>query len=178
MAALDGGAGQGPAWQSDLTALSRAPTFGSAVYAWIFSPGFKAITLYRLSHSVRRFGPVGKLLSNALWRWNVHSTGCYLSPLAVIGRGFLLPHAIGVVIGEGVRIGEGVTVYQHSTLGTAGHKQFGYPEVEDGVTIYAGAVLAGAILIGAKAVIGANAVVLRSVPSGATSVGVPARNVG
>ena len=177
MAALDIGARQGPAWQSDLTALSQTPNLGGAVYAWIFSPGFKAITLYRLSRSARRFGAVGKLLSNLLWRWNVRSTGCYLSPLAVIGRGFLLPHAVGVVVGEGVKIGDGVTVYQHATLGTAGNGQVGYPEVGDGATIYAGAVLAGAILIGAGSVVGANAVVLRSVPSGATSVGVPARTL-
>ena len=120
---------------------------------------------------------MGKLLSNLFWRWNVGATGCYLSPLAIIGGGFVLPHAVGVVVGEGVKIGVGVTVYQHATVGISGDKRDGYPEIGDGVTIYAGAVLAGPIVIGSNAIVGANAVVLRSVAAGTTSVGVPARTL-
>lgn len=177
MQADDGGARPGGAWRRDLQAISRRPNLGGAVYAWIFSPGFKAVTLYRCSRSIRRWGAVGKFLSNLVWRWNVGATGCYLSPFASIGQGFSLPHAVGVVIGEGVEIGDGVTVYQNVTMGVSGDKRGGYPVVHDGATIYAGAVLVGAVVIGENAVVGANSVVLRSVPAGETAVGVPARTV-
>jgi serine O-acetyltransferase len=49
-----------------------------------------------------------------------------------------------------------------------------FPIVEDGVHIYAGAVIAGGIVVGQNATIGANAVVLKDVPAGYLAVGVPA----
>ena len=104
--------------------------------------------------------------------------GCYISHHARIGDRLQLPHPVGVVIGDGVSIGADCTIFQHVTLGGA---QLGdvrsdrYPSVEDGVTLFAGAVVLGKIRIGRGATIGANAVVLSDVPNGSTAVGVPAR---
>lgn len=106
--------------------------------------------------------------------------GCYISPRAQIGARLRLPHPVGIVIGDGVVIGEGCTLYQHVTLGgrRRGDWQRGaYPIVGDGVVLFAGAVIAGAIAIGDRSVIGANAVVLEDVPPDSTAAGNPARVV-
>ena len=49
-----------------------------------------------------------------------------------------------------------------------------HPTVEDGVTIGAGARVLGPVVLGEDAQIGANAVVVKDVPAGATAVGIPA----
>ncbi|GGL18618.1 serine O-acetyltransferase [Caulobacter rhizosphaerae] len=115
------------------------------------------------------------MLSKLLWRWNVRTTGCYLSPLADIAHGLAMPHAVGVVVGEGVTIGKNVTLYQHVTLGRSRSDQPAYPKIGDNVIVYAGAIVAGGVTVGDGAVIGANAVVIRDVPAGAKAVGNPAR---
>jgi len=102
----------------------------------------------------------------------------YLSPKAQIGADLKLPHAVGIVIGEGVVLGDRVTVYQNVTLGgkVIGDQRAGnYPTVGDETTIFAGAVIVGRVHVGAKSVIGANSVVLRDVPNDATVAGIPAK---
>ena len=104
--------------------------------------------------------------------------GVYVNPKAEFSTTMRMPHPVGIVIGEGVRIGERVSIYQNVTLGGArvGDWQAGnYPEVGDDTTIFAGAVIVGAVKIGRNAVIAANAVVTKDVPDYATAAGVPAR---
>lgn len=104
--------------------------------------------------------------------------GVFLPPRQQVPLSTRFPHPTGIVIGEGVRLGERVTIYQGVTLGGArrGDWQAGnYPTIGDEVTIFAGAVIVGAVRIGDKATIGANAVVLSDVPAGHTAVGAPAR---
>lgn len=79
------------------------------------------------------------------------------------------PHPVGIVIGSEVVIGKNVTIYQNVSVGRLTQQRYdaggrNYPVIKDNVFIYAGAVLAGGITIGPNAVIGANAVVTRSVP--------------
>lgn len=104
--------------------------------------------------------------------------GLYISRDAEIKPGLSLPHPIGVVIGQGVKIGENVVIYQHVTLGGARRgdwKANNYPTIGDGTVIFSGAVIVGKINIGKNCVIGANAVVTKDIPDNATAVGVPAR---
>lgn len=162
-------------WRADLAANSRRRGFIGAVGAWFLSPGFKVVTLYRWSRKCRRFGGIGRIASQLLWRWGVSATGCYLSPLAEIGPGLSLPHAVGVVVGEGVVISTAVTLYQHVTLGRAEEGVAARPLIGPEVTIYTGAVVIGGVKIGAGAVVGANSVVLHDVPAGATVAGAPAK---
>ena len=105
-------------------------------------------------------------------------TAIDIHPGARIGRNFFIDHGF-VVIGESAEIGDDVTIYQHVTLGgtnpangIAGKR---HPTIGNGVIIGSGAQVLGPILVGDRARIGANAVVTKDVPEGATMTGIPAR---
>src|SRR5699024_12086542 len=85
---------------------------------------------------------------------------------AKIGKGLLIENGMGVVIGETCRIGDNVTIYQGVTLGGTGkEKGKRHPDIGDNVLIAAGAKVLGNIKINSNVNIGANSVVLNSVPS-------------
>jgi serine O-acetyltransferase len=97
-----------------------------------------------------------------------------------IGKGLFFPHTSGIVIGA-LSIGENATIYQGVTIG-ARELDFSYlptsrPVIGSGVTISTGAVILGEIRIGNRVRIGANSVVLNSIPDDVLAVGVPARVV-
>ena len=87
------------------------------------------------------------------------------------GRNVTLPHPYGIVIHSKTQIGNGVVIMQQVTLGGRVPGRNEAPVVEDGVYIGAGARVLGLARIGRNAVIGANSVVTRDVPAGATVVG-------
>jgi serine O-acetyltransferase len=140
-------------------------------------PGVWAVGLHRVAHWLFK----GELfflarLVNHLSRF---LTAIDIHPGAVIGRDFFIDHGF-VVIGETAVVGDGVTIYQHVTLGgtnpTSGAAGNRHPTIGDGVIIGSGAQILGPIRVGARARIGANAVVTKDVPEGATMVGIPARS--
>lgn len=136
----------------------------------------RAATLARAATRLRaRGGLMAKIGARLIVDRLAAGYGIYLSPVAAIGEDLALPHPVGIVIGDGVRIGDGVTIYQNVTIGRRNATFPDYPVVENGSTIFAGAVVAGAVRIGRNATVGANAVVISDVPDGATVVGVPAR---
>lgn len=90
---------------------------------------------------------------------------------SAIGESVRFAHnGIGTVIGPSVKIGSNCKIYQNVTIGA--NRKYrdgvifneGYPEIEDNVTIYAGAVIVGPIKIGQGSIIGANAVVTENIP--------------
>ena len=106
---------------------------------------------------------------------------CYLSAKASVGDTIKFPHPVGIVIGDGVVISERVTIYQNVTLGAArvGEGEKGlYPKIGNDVVIFAGAKVIGDITIGNGSIIGANAVVTKSVPANSSAVGIPAKIIG
>lgn len=116
--------------------------------------------------------PLGRIVSQ-LSRF---LTGIEIHPGARIGPRLFIDHGMGVVIGETAEVGADVMMYHSVTLGgrtTATGKR--HPTVGDGVTIGAGAKILGPVTIGARARIGANAVVVRDVPADAVAVGIPAQ---
>lgn len=139
-------------------------------------PGVWALGYHRVAHRLYK----GRLffLARLVNHWSRMMTAIDIHPGATIGRNFFIDHGF-VVIGETAHIGDDVTIYQCVTLGgtspdngVAGKR---HPTLQDGVIIGSGAQVLGPITVGARARVGANAVVTRDVPDGAVMVGIPAR---
>ena len=163
-------------WREDLERNCGKRGLGQAAVAMVLSPGFALITLARLAIRLRRARFVlWRHLARVIWRHNVRNYGCFVSLEARVGAGLLLPHPVGIVIGDGVSIGRNVTVFQNVTVGRRDQSAAEYPVIGHGVTIYAGATVLGAIEIGDGAVIGAHSLVMTDVPPGTVAVGSPAR---
>ena len=139
-------------------------------------PGVKALAAHRVSHFVWNHG--FKLLArmhSQFWRfW----TQIEIHPGATIASGVFIDHGAGLVIGETAIVEKGVMLYHGVTLGGTG-KDVGkrHPTVREGALVSAHAQVIGPIEIGAKAKVGAGAVVVSDVPSDVTVVGVPAKIV-
>ncbi|MDF0594058.1 serine O-acetyltransferase [Methanotrichaceae archaeon M04Ac] len=137
-------------------------------------PGLHAIWIHRISHALwtHRLRLAARLLSHI----SRFLTGVEIHPGAKIGRRFFIDHGMGVVIGETAVVGDDVLMYMGTVLGgTSLEKVKRHPTLEDGVVIGSGAIVLGPVTIGSGAKIGAGSVVVRSVPAGATVVGVPGR---
>jgi len=137
-------------------------------------PGLHAVLLHRMSHWlwVHDLKFLGRLLSH----FGKIFTTIEIHPGATIGRRFFIDHGTGVTIGETAEVGDDVTLYHDVTLGgTSLDVGKRHPTLEHGVIVGAGAQVLGPILVGAGARIGANAVVNKDVPPGATMVGIPAK---
>ncbi len=161
--------------------IARDPAARSRAEVVLAYPGFHAVLLHRLAHAVwrRGFRLSARFLSN-IGRW---VSGADIHPGATIGRRFFMDHASGIVIGETAEIGDDVTMYQNVTLGgvapsvnsSAQVNRKRHPTICNGVIVGSGAQVLGPITVGEGARIGANAVVVKTVPAGVTMVGVAAR---
>ncbi len=136
--------------------------------------GLHALILHRIAHFLwQRNLP---FLARAFSFLSRFLTGIEIHPGAQIGDGFFVDHGMGVVIGETTVIGNNVTLFQGVTLGGTGkEKGKRHPTIKNNVVIGAGAKVLGNITIGSNCYIGANAVVLHSMPENSTIVGVPGR---
>jgi len=163
--------------KEDIKAVFERDPAATSVIEVIFTySGFHAILIHRLSHWLwkKRVPFLPRLLSQ-IARF---LTGIEIHPGARIGSGFFIDHGMGVVIGETSEIGNNVTLYQGVTLGGTGkEKGKRHPTIGNNVVIGAGAKILGAIEIGDYVKIGANAVVLNSVPPHSTVVGIPGKVV-
>jgi serine O-acetyltransferase len=138
--------------------------------------GVQALLAHRISHALYESGvPVApRFLANL----TKVVTGVEIHPAAAIGRGLFVDHGSGVVIGETAEVGDDVTMYQGVTLGGTGFARGKrHPTVGDEVIIGAGSKLLGPIVVGSRAKIGANSVVIHDVPENATVVGNPGHPV-
>jgi serine O-acetyltransferase len=139
-------------------------------------PGVWALGFHRVAHAL--YGARMFLLARVINHTGRFLTAIDIHPGAKIGREFFIDHGF-VVIGETAEIGDGVTIYQCVTLGGTdpanGIPGKRHPTIADGVIIGSGAQVLGPIMVGKRARIGANAVVTRDVPDGATMVGIPAK---
>ncbi len=163
--------------QQDLRAVfDRDPAARTTLEVFLTYAGFQALLAHRLAHRLwkMRLRLVGRLVSQVA-RW---VTGVEIHPGASIGHGFFIDHGMGVVIGETAEIGDYVTLFQGVTLGGTGkEKGKRHPTLGNHVVVGSGAKVLGNIRIGDSVKIGANSVVLRSVPSNSTVTGIPGRIV-
>lgn len=168
----------GRAFRADLAAvLDRDPATTRYLEPFLYFKGFHALVTYRFAHE--------------LWRQGRHDFALYLQsqasrlfavdihPAARLGKGLMLDHATGVVIGETATVGDNCSLLHAVTLGGSG-KAVGdrHPKIGSGVLIGAGAKVLGNIHVGNCSRIAAGSVVLQDVPPHVTVAGVPARVVG
>lgn len=158
------------------TVFDNDPAAVSTIEIVLAYPGFHARQFHRLAHQ--------------LWRWHIpvlprfishvsrFLTGIEIHPGAKLGNRIFIDHGMGVVIGETSEIGDNVILHQGVTLGGTSRQRIKrHPTLGDSVVVGVGAQLIGAITIGDNTKIGAGSVVVNSVPSHATVVGVPGRVV-
>ena len=154
------------------TALERDPAARSGFEVFTVYAGVHALWAHRISHWLWQHRLFWLARANAqIARF---FTGIEIHPGATMGRRLFIDHGMGVVIGETAEIADDVTLYHGVTLGGVSlEKVKRHPTVEHGVVIGAGAKILGNITIGSCSRIGANAVVVKSVPAQSVVVGVP-----
>ena len=164
--------------REDIRAIfSKDPAARSTLEVLFCYPGLHALWFHRRAHWLwahnlkfwaRFVSHIGRFL-----------TGVEIHPGAVIGRRVVIDHGMGIVIGETAEVGNDVLIYMGVVLGgTALENVKRHPTVEDDVILGSGAIVLGPIRVGKGAKVGAGSVVVRSVPPGATVVGVPGRIAG
>ena len=168
----------GAALRADLSAVfQRDPACASYVQAFLFFKGFHALQCYRAAHWL--WTNDRKVM--ALYFQNRMSDlfSVDIHPAARLGRGIMIDHATGVVIGETALIEDDVSLLHDVTLGGTGKEdEDRHPKVRRGVLIGVGAKILGNIEIGEYSRVGAGSVVLKPVPPHTTVAGVPARVIG
>ena len=168
----------GEAARSDVVAVyERDPACHSYLEPLLYFKGFMALQTHRIGHWLwnhdrKELAKFLQMRMSEVFTVDIH-------PGARIGRGLMIDHAHGMVIGETAVVGDNVSMLHAVTLGGTG-KESGdrHPKVGDDVLIGAGAKILGNIRIGEKSRIGAGSVVLQDVPRCKTVAGVPARIVG
>lgn len=152
------------------TIIERDPSIRSRGEAALH-PTVVAVLGHRIAHRFyqRRGYKAARIVAMIA---RLASGGIEIHPGAEIGRRFFVDHGCGVVVGETAIIGDDVTLFHQVTLGSTGwwndaKRPLGtrrHPRLGNGVTVGANASVLGAIVIGANATIGAQALVLADVP--------------
>ncbi len=164
--------------RADIQAVfDRDSACNSYALPFLYFKGFHALQAFRVAHCLWNKGRTS--LAYFLQSHIALTFGVDIHPAAKIGKGIMLDHATGIVIGETAVIEDDVSIMQEVTLGGTG-KESGdrHPKVRKGVLISAGVKVLGNIEIGEGAKVGAGSVVLKDVPAHTTVVGVPAEVVG
>lgn len=164
--------------RADLAAtLERDPACHRAIEPFLFFKGYQAIQTHRFAHALwragrRDFAYYLQSRSSQVFQVDIH-------PAARIGKGIMLDHATGFVVGETAMIGDHVSILHSVTLGGTGKAdEDRHPKIGNGVLIGAGAKILGNIRVGDCSRIAAGSVVLKEVPARTTVAGVPAKVVG
>ena len=168
----------GDAFRADLMAVGkRDPASGRLIEPLLYFKGFHALETYRIGHSLwnagrKDFALYLQSLTSRFLQVDIH-------PAARIGRGIMIDHATGIVIGETAVVGDNCSMLHGVTLGGSGNEVGDrHPKIGSGVMIGAGAKILGNISVGNCARIAAGSVVLKDVPPKRTMAGVPAKDIG
>ncbi len=160
-----------------LASYYRDPACDDLTTPFLFHKGFHALEAYRVAHWLWLHDR--QTLAQFFQSQISVGLGVDIHPAARIGRGLMLDHATGIVVGETAVIGDDVSILHSVTLGGTG-KETGdrHPKIRRGVLLAAGCKIIGNIEVGEGAKVGAGSVVLHNVPPHVTVAGVPAVIVG
>jgi serine O-acetyltransferase len=164
--------------RADLSAVyERDPAVNTYVEPFLFFKGFLALQAYRITHWLWLKGRTTFALH---FQSRISEVlGVDIHPAAVIGRGIMMDHGTGIVIGETAVVEDDVSMLHGVTLGGTGKEQGDrHPKIRRGVMLGSGAKVLGNIEVGAYSRVGAGSVVLAPVPERCTVAGVPAKVVG
>ena len=139
------------------------------------TPGVHATITFRFGQWLQRQNIIIKILLTPLYYIQNHRMkskwGISIERTTKIGEGFYVGHYGGIFVSADAEIGKNVNISQDVTIGVAGKgEKRGCPIIGDNVYIAPGAKLFGKIRIGNNVKIGANAVVYKDVPDGATVI--------
>lgn len=163
--------------RQDIAAVKqRDPAARSSLEVLLLYSGLHALMLHRPAHWLYRHKCF--FLARFLSQFARFLTGIEIHPGAQMGRGILIDHGTGVVIGETAVVGDGCTIYQGVTLGGTGKdKGKRHPTLGKNVLVGAGAKILGPFTVGDNCKVAAGAVLLTALDEGCTAVGVPAKTV-
>lgn len=165
-----------PFWLTVCADISRLRDEGPGfrpLLRGLLSQGFQAVLVYRIFRWFYERGIPTQPVRFFVERFIEITTGISIPVEVCIGKGLRIHHFGGIVVHPQAAIGEMCTIYHGVTLGDLGGWG-GAPKVRNNVMIGAGAKLLGAIEVGEESRVGANAVVLTSIPPRTVAVGVPA----
>lgn len=158
--------------ENDAAANFGKIKFFNRLKVFILYPSVHALLTHSITHALHKLGFV--FLARLISQISRFFTGIEIHPGATIGHSIMIDHGMGVVIGETAEVGNRVTLFHGVTLGgTGNHTGKRHPTVGSDVVIGAGAKVLGPVNIGNEVKIGANSVVLKDIPEGATVVGIP-----
>ncbi len=158
------------------TIMEHDPAARSPWEVYFLYSGYRAIRRHRTAHWL--YNHKHFFLARYISQRTRHMTGIEIHPGAKIGRGVLIDHGMGVVIGETAEVGDGCVIYQGVTLGGTGKdKGKRHPTLGNNVMVGAGSKILGPFKVGDNSKIAANSVVLEEIPPNSTAVGSPARIV-
>ena len=177
-AVLDASPELGIAFRADLAAVrDRDPACTRLIEPLLYFKGFHALVTHRFAHALwgegrRDFALYLQSQSSRIFSVDIH-------PGAAFGKGIMLDHATGFVVGETAVVGDYCSFLHGVTLGGSG-KVTGdrHPKIGDHVLIGAGAKVLGNISVGNCSRVASGSVVLKDVPPMTTVAGVPAKVVG
>ena len=132
-------------------------------------PGLQAVSVFRIAHFLQQRGVP---LIPRIMTEHIHSkTGIDIHPGVSIGKGLMIDHGTGIVIGETAVIKDQVRLYQGVTLGALSPQHSlanpdlkRHPTIENNVIVYAGATILGDVVVGEGSIIGGNVWLTHSIP--------------
>lgn len=163
-------------WLDIKAVQERDPAARNALEVLLLYQGIHALIWHRFAHWFYRHHML--FIARLISQLSRFFTLIEIHPGAQLGRGILIDHGCGVVIGETAIVGDNCTIYQGVTLGGVGtQKGKRHPTLGSNVMVGAGAKILGAFEVGDNCTIAANAVLLKTLENNVTAVGIPARAV-
>ena len=164
---------------ADLHRYGYGVSIRSFVKRYFLAPGFKYSFWMRLANHLRQKSLIwrpGYYLCRAILHRCSVRYGISIPYNTRIGPGLYIGHYGGIVVNDSVVIGEDCNINHEVTIGVKyGGRNPGVPAIGDRVYLGPGCKVIGGICLGNDVAVGANSVVVESVPDSGVAAGVPAK---